>query len=77
MNSGPRGRAAKKGGGVEPGRTVRGRCPICAHYRKPGRSDGYCCNQTRDALPAYGINHPLHKLPADNGASCETFERIK
>lgn len=51
------------------------RCAACTYFRKPGRSAGYCCNQSRDALPAYGENHPLRKLPADLGERCTHYER--
>lgn len=45
------------------------RCPDCRHFAQPGKSDGYCGG--RNDLPlAYGVNHPLRKLPADRGASC-------
>ena len=44
-------------------------CRDCQHFARPGKSDGYCGG--RDDLPlAYGINHPLRKLPEDGGASC-------
>lgn len=44
-------------------------CQCCEHYTRPGKSDGYCGG--RDDLPlAYGVNHPLRRLPADRGASC-------
>ena len=44
-------------------------CVDCKHYARPGKSAGYCSG--RDDLPlAYGANHPLRRLPADRGASC-------
>ena len=47
-------------------------CRDCEHFARPGKSDGYCAG--RDDLPlAYGINHPLHKLPDDGGASCNQW----
>jgi hypothetical protein len=44
-------------------------CKTCSHFARPGLSSGYCGG--RDDLPlAYGVNHPLRRLPADRGASC-------
>ena len=48
-------------------------CTTCEHLRMPGKSAGYCGD--RDDLPlAYGINHPLRKLPEDGGASCDNWK---
>ena len=48
-------------------------CPGCQHFARPGKSDGYCGG--RDDLPfAYGANHPLRRLPADRGASCNQWQ---
>jgi hypothetical protein len=48
-------------------------CPDCQHFARPGKSDGYCSG--RDDLPlAYGENHPLRRLPADRGASCDQWQ---
>jgi hypothetical protein len=48
-------------------------CRCCQHYARPGKSEGYC--GVRDELPlAYGANHPLRRLPADRGASCNQWE---
>ena len=48
-------------------------CPTCRHFARPGKADGYCSG--RDDLPlAYGANHPLRRLPADRGASCEQWQ---
>ncbi len=48
-------------------------CRCCQHFARPGKSDGYC--SVRDDLPlAYGVNHPLRRLPADRGASCSQWE---
>ena len=48
-------------------------CPDCQHFARPGKSDGYCGG--RDDLPlAYGENHPLRRLPADRGASCDQWQ---
>jgi hypothetical protein len=47
-------------------------CRRCAHFRRPGRSDGYCSG--RDNLPiVYAF---LRALPDDEGMRCEVFERI-
>lgn len=47
-------------------------CQDCIHFSSPGLSDGYC-GQRQDLPPAYGINHPLRKLPADGGAGCHEY----
>lgn len=48
-------------------------CQCCQHYTRPGMSEGYCGG--RDDLPrAYGLNHPLRRLPADRGASCDQWQ---
>ena len=49
------------------------RCQDCIHFSAPGLSDGYC-GQRDDLPPAYGINHPLKRLPSDNGATCSEWE---
>ncbi len=50
-------------------------CIECQYYARPGKSEGYCGG--RDDLPlAYGVNHPLRRLPADRGASCEAWREI-
>ena len=44
-------------------------CSTCRHRKRPGLSPGYCSG--RDDLPsAYGLHHPLRRLPADQGAAC-------
>lgn len=49
-----------------------GRCRRCAHFARPGMSDGYCAG--RDDLPeVYG---QMHSLPADMGAGCDHFEKL-
>lgn len=46
-------------------------CGRCAHFRRPGRSDGYCTG--RDDLPiVYGL---LRALPDDEGMRCPRFAR--
>ena len=54
--------------------TVATGCKSCRHRKRPGRSDpGYCSG--RDDLPAaYGLHHPLRKLPDDQGASCASYQ---
>lgn len=48
-------------------------CRCCQYYARPGKSEGYC--SVRDDLPlAYGANHPLRRLPADRGASCNQWK---
>lgn len=47
-------------------------CNSCRHCATPGRSAGYCAGR-EDLPPAYGINHPLRKLPADAGVSCQSW----
>lgn len=48
-------------------------CSTCRHRRRPGLSAGYC-GGGRDDLPgAYGLHHPLRKLPADEGAGCASY----
>ena len=48
-------------------------CSTCRHRRRPGLSAGYC-GGGRDDLPgAYGLHHPLRKLPADEGESCASY----
>lgn len=48
-------------------------CVECQHFARPGKSDGYCGGRD-DLPPAYGANHPLRKLPADGGASCNQWK---
>lgn len=48
-------------------------CVICIHYKRPGRSDGYCGGGREDLRAAYGLNHPLRRLPDDFGATCICF----
>lgn len=48
-------------------------CRTCAHFRRPGLSDGHCGG--RDDLPfAYTPGHPLRQLPADGGADCSAWQ---
>ena len=48
------------------------RCQDCTHFASPGLSAGYC-GQRQDLHPAYGINHPLKRLPPDKGESCDEY----
>jgi len=48
-------------------------CQCCQHYTRPGKSDGYCGGRD-DLAPAYGVNHPLRRLPVNRGASCDHWE---
>ncbi|WP_159051654.1 hypothetical protein [Thauera aromatica] len=48
-------------------------CSTCRHRKRPGLSAGYC-GGGRDDLPgAYGAHHPLRQLPADQGATCASY----
>lgn len=48
-------------------------CSTCRHRKRPGLSAGYC-GGGRDDLPgAYGLHHPLRKLPDDLGVTCASY----
>jgi hypothetical protein len=47
-------------------------CSMCRYRRRPGLSPGYCSGRD-DLPPAYGLHHPLRKLPADLGATCASY----
>ena len=49
-------------------------CDTCAHFRRPGTT-GYCGGGREDLPRAYGINHPLRRLPADGGTSCTLWQQ--
>lgn len=52
-------------------------CSTCRHRRRPGLSAGYC-GGGRDDLPgAYGLHHPLRKLPDDQGEGCTSYQTIE
>lgn len=52
--------------------TARG-CSTCRYRKRPGLSAGYC-GGGRDDLPgAYGLHHPLRKLPDDQGEGCASY----
>jgi len=53
--------------------TTPPRCRWCAHFARPGRADGYCGGERPDLPPAYGLHHPLRRLPADQGENCAAF----
>ena len=48
-------------------------CSTCRHRKRPGLSAGYCGGGRDDLPPAYGLHHPLRKLPDDQGASCASY----
>ena len=48
-------------------------CSTCRHRKRPGLSAGYCGGGRDDLPPAYGLHHPLRKLPADLGATCASY----
>ena len=50
-----------------------GRCHRCAHLVRPGLSDGYCTRRT-DRPHVYGF---MHAIPADGGATCDSFEESR
>lgn len=52
--------------------TLEPACRTCTHFRRPGLSDGYCCERD-DLPPAYTPGHPLRQLPDDGGASCPAW----
>ena len=49
-------------------------CSTCRHRKRPGLSAGYCGGGRGDLAGAYGLHHPLRKLPADQGASCASYQ---
>lgn len=48
-------------------------CSMCRHRRRPGLSAGYCGGGRDDLSGAYGLHHPLRKLPDDQGESCASY----
>ncbi len=48
-------------------------CTTCKYLKRPGKSSGYCGGGREDLDKAYGINHPLRKLPKNGGANCEKW----
>lgn len=55
---------------IEAMHTRIGRCRRCRHFRRPGKSDGYCTGRS-DLAHVYGF---MHELPADGGARCDAFD---
>lgn len=53
--------------------TAAGGCSMCRHRRRPGLSAGYCGGGRDDLSGAYGLHHPLRKLPDDQGESCASY----
>jgi len=53
-------------------------CSTCRHRKRPGRADpGYCGGGRDDLPPAYGLHHPLRKLPDDQGAGCASYKTFE
>lgn len=52
-------------------------CSTCRHRKRPGLSAGYCGGGRDDLPPAYGLHHPLRKLPDDQGASCASYKTFE
>ncbi len=48
-------------------------CSTCRHRTRPGLSAGYCSGRD-DLAGAYGAHHPLRQLPADQGATCASYQ---
>ncbi|APR06260.1 hypothetical protein [Thauera chlorobenzoica] len=49
-------------------------CKSCRHRKRPGLSSpGYCGGERDDLPPAYGLHHPLRKLPDDQGKGCASY----
>lgn len=48
-------------------------CSTCRHRKRPGLSAGYCGGGREDLPGAYGEDHPLRRLPDDQGASCASY----
>ena len=53
--------------------TVATGCKSCRHRRRPGLSAGYCGGGRDDLPAAYGLHHPLRKLPDDQGVTCASY----
>lgn len=52
-------------------------CSTCRHRKRPGLSAGYCGGGRDDLPAAYGLHHPLRKLPDDQGAGCTSYQTIE
>jgi hypothetical protein len=48
-------------------------CSMCRYRRRPGLSAGYCGGGRDDLPAAYGLHHPLRRLPDDQGATCASY----
>ena len=48
-------------------------CTTCKHRATVGIRAVYCGGGRDDLPKAYGINHPLRRLPNDGGATCEKW----
>lgn len=56
-------------------RTIAG-CASCRHSRRPG-GVVLCCGADRPDLPlAYGVGHPLRRLPDDQGHCCNQHSEL-
>lgn len=66
------------GGGGPPGKSAPAKvthlpaCRSCAHFARPGLSDGLCGGRP-DLPPAFGPEHPLRRLPPNHGADCHAW----
>lgn len=49
-------------------------CRNCAHWQRLKMGATYCSSARPDLAPAYGQSHPLRRLPADNGATCNHYQ---
>ena len=56
--------------------TARG-CSTCRHRKRPGLSSPGYCSGRDDLASAYGLHHPLRKLPDDQGASCASYQTFE
>ena len=52
-------------------------CSTCRQRKRPGLSAGYCGGGRDDLPAAYGLHHPLRKLPDDQGAGCTSYQTIE
>lgn len=52
-------------------------CSTCRHLKRPGLSAGYCGGGRDDLRAAYGLHHPLRKLPDDQGAGCASYQTFE
>ncbi len=52
-------------------------CSTCRHRKRPGLSAGYCGGGRDDLPAAYGLHHPLRKLPDDQGVTCASYQTFE